>query len=557
MSVEDYFNEYNESFTIYVVEQRFVVGQGKDYFKSFIGKNNFVSDNNSIKKIIFKIMKKIQQHSPNIAELVGICFPEYKLISILEAISALSKVFSVNTHQAVGPDVLDPIIIKEDLVTHKYISQLIALHRESILQPTIIILLKDNNFDRAKELLAFCPNGTNVKMIRNSGNCEMYKVINNGAANVSEFIDSFTRHCFSTCSCTTRQVLLSDDWKRTDLVSGYIPTILKIRANLLYDEKNEAISDILFLQENLNTLNNLGIEQEKLHECYSCIIKLFKVYAYDQASTDLNDALELAQDLNNDILLAHVYRYADFFSINRNEKVDLLERAKTIFSNNNIEDQALYCENNKLIHQFYSEKISIRNFKNMQQEAIYNVPGLVGMSIIYNNVGVAQLYTGNIPEAIDCFEKGLDYSKERLVQKFGLISNRLIALDYSLADIDEKILISFIQSVFDNFGTNQFPFITANYLINTIAIAVKRYPKLVNYLFENYPINKVIFNALTKSQLGTKTLSLQIAILSTKHNVEQLKFHPICMTNISNISGIRTQFIENHICNPIIFNAWL
>ena len=557
MNVEDYFNEYNESFTIYVVEQRFVVGQGKDYFKSFVGKNNFVSDNNSIKKIIFKIMKKIQQHSPNIAELVGICFPEYRIVSILDAISALSKVFSVNEHQAVGPDVIDPIIIKEELITHKYISQLIALHRESILQPTIIILLKDNNFDRAKELLAFCPNGTNVKMIRNSGNCEIYKVINNGAANVTEFIDSFTRHCFSTCSCTTRQVLLSDDWKNTNLVSGYIPTILKIRSNLLYDEKNEAIPDILFLQDNLNQLNNLGMEEEQLHECYLCIMKLFKIYAYDQAGTDLNDALELAKDLNNDILLAHVYRYADFFSVGRNEKSELLEKARTIFSNNNIEDQALYCENNKLIHQFYSDKISIRKFKNMQQEAVYNVPGLVGMSIIYNNVGVAQLYTGNVTDAIECFEKGLDYSKERVVQKFGLKSNRLIALDYALTAIDEKTLISFIQSIFDNFGTERFPFITANYLINAVAITAKHYRNLVDYLFENYSINKVIHNALTKSQLGTGTLSLQIAILSTKYKVEQLNIHPISTISMSNISGIRAQFIENHVCNPIIFNAWL
>ena len=36
---------------------------------------------------------------------------------------------------------------------------------------------KDNDFERAKRLLSECPNGINVKMLRNSGEEITYKVI--------------------------------------------------------------------------------------------------------------------------------------------------------------------------------------------------------------------------------------------------------------------------------------------------------------------------------------------------------------------------------------------
>ena len=50
--IEDYFREASIVFTIFVVEQRFVVGQGNEYFKSYQGTANFISTEESIKKNI-------------------------------------------------------------------------------------------------------------------------------------------------------------------------------------------------------------------------------------------------------------------------------------------------------------------------------------------------------------------------------------------------------------------------------------------------------------------------------------------------------------------------
>ena len=60
-----------------------------------------------------------------------------------------------NEYQAAGPDVVDPVIIQKGKVSYRKIAHFISLHKESILRPSIIILLKDNDFGRAKKELRY------------------------------------------------------------------------------------------------------------------------------------------------------------------------------------------------------------------------------------------------------------------------------------------------------------------------------------------------------------------------------------------------------------------
>lgn len=61
--VKKFFLEQQETFTIYVVEQRFVVGRGLEYFKSFRGKPNYIDTNEYAQKRIHTILTWIQKKS--------------------------------------------------------------------------------------------------------------------------------------------------------------------------------------------------------------------------------------------------------------------------------------------------------------------------------------------------------------------------------------------------------------------------------------------------------------------------------------------------------------
>lgn len=558
--INDYFSEHIESFTIYVVEQKFAINQGREYFKQFANKEHFINSNNKMKKHLSKVLSWIQKKIPDVAGLTKEIISATTTpspIGIVDVITSLSKLFTVTEHQAAGPDIIDPIIIEEINISSKYIAQLVALYKESIVQPAIIIILRDNNFERAKKLLSTCPHGTNVKFIRNSCETEIYKVINTGVNNIDEFIDAFSKQCFSTCSKTHREILLNSEWNDNNLISSLSPYFFKTRTNLLFDEKPEAITDINYVLQKISAERiNLNTDVSLLNSL-ELMAKLNRIYCMDIGGSDINDVITLSNDLNIELLKAHVYRFAHFIpNITRERKKELLCEARNIFEKNNVADHAMYCQNNFLIQSFYTERINTRLFHDLQQRAINEVPGMVGMSIILNNVGVAYLYKKDFAEAIVSLKKGLDYSKERIVQKIGIQSNLIITRACAYEEISEREIRIIYDAVLANFSQEYLPFIAANYLMNILLIALEQHYELGKSIFGNNKFQRIISCALINNALGSGSLIQQIMKVQLRFPEFDFSVFPK-PDKVSPISGIRAEFIMERGYNPIIFNAWL
>lgn len=285
--------------------------------------------------------------------MIKAIFTDFSPSSLVDTVVALNKLFGTQIHQAAGPEVIDPIIIQEGKIIKKYITQLINLHKDSFLAPTIIILLKDNDFDRAKELLCECPNGVRVKFIKNTGESELYKIINTGADNINNFIDSFAEQCFSTCSQTKHNILLNKEWAENSIIKLYAPRLLKYRANLLCDDKNEIKNYLNDCIDQLEKPDSLLESDDTLRKNFLCVAKLYRVFCNDSGSADMNDAYTIAKELDNQLLLAYVYKYTYFFEDKSiAEQNQLLEKAYKIFNDNGMADNAVYCKNNILVRQF-------------------------------------------------------------------------------------------------------------------------------------------------------------------------------------------------------------
>ena len=54
--VSHFFQEVEESFTVYVVDRSFASGRGREYFESFRGKENYIASNTNIQKRIYRIL---------------------------------------------------------------------------------------------------------------------------------------------------------------------------------------------------------------------------------------------------------------------------------------------------------------------------------------------------------------------------------------------------------------------------------------------------------------------------------------------------------------------
>lgn len=558
--IKKFFKESENVFTIYVVEQLFAVERGAEYFQSYRGKPNYIDTNTNMKKRISSILTKINKHVPNTTELIKTCFGITSPLGLLDVVTILSKLFCVNEHQAAGPDVIDPIIIQEGEIIPKYINQIIALHKSSILRPTIIILLKDNDFARAKKLLTGCPHNTLVKMIKNSGETELYKVVNCGVENPDDFLDAFARQCFSTCSNTKRDILCNEEWAENSFLKLYSPQILQLRTRLLFRDKTLAKVDIDNLITELEAIGYNGSElNHRLLSSFECILKLFRVFCNDGGAQDINDAFRIAKNLNNDILIAHVYRNAYFFKdISFFDKLTLMDEAYNIFSKNGLMDHAIYSKNNKLVRQFDTDNISVYDFLSLQEEAIYNVPGLVGMSHILNNTGAALLTTGHPDQAIEYFDKGLDYAyrPERSIQRIALLSNRLIAKAYCFDQIKESELKLIMNQIFDNKEVLNLPFLASRYALNVVSVGFNQSFQLGHELLKQYPVGKLIQTSLDNHRLGSGQLLLQVDTLMKKYGeIESLSgLHR--SEHFLEAIGIRKDFIIKSTFNPCSFSTW-
>ncbi len=561
IEIEKIFYNDTSTFTIFVVEQRFVVGRGHEYFNKFINTEHFFDSEKKIKCFYKKTIDKIQESVTPVSKSISNIITGNYIVSIAEIITSLCKLFTVTEHQAAGPNIVDPIIIQEGEVTKKSLTKLINIHKNSILRPAIIILLRDNNFERAKELLSECPNGINIKMIRNSGEEITYKVINCGAKDINSFIDSYSEQCYSTCSNTKLEILSNSEWVDNPVVSEFSPVLFRYRSNLLMDEKEE-IS--LELDKTLYSITQYIPNNEKdeiLIRNMECVARLYKVFCNDYGGFDIVKAKELATDLNNDILLAQVYKCADLIpGCSQDEKMVLYNKSYDIFKKNNMEDHAIYCKNNMLIEQFYSEKVSIEQFREMSIEAINNVPGMVGLSHIFNNVGVAYLYCGLSDEAIEIFNKGLEYARfqNRTVQKLALESNKLIAECYSFCNIDENRIRFLVRQIFDGMGTNKLPFLSADYLLNILSVAYHKNPLLGYELINTYPVKELIDASFSRNLLCASERILQMQYLAAKYSGKFPLLNICNVPQIPNIArGKRKEFILRYGLNPFDFSTWM
>jgi hypothetical protein len=559
--IEQLFRPDTDSFTVFVVEQRFAVGRGHDYFHSFLNKLNYFSSDEQLEKQFRKIVGAVEKSVTPVSKLITLVSSGVSLASIPDIITSLCKLFTVHEHQTAGPDVIDPIIIQEGKISKRVLNKLINKNKDSFLRPSIIIILKDNDFERAKTLLSECPDGINIKMIRNSGEEHMYKVINCGADNVASFINSFAEQCYSTCSKTKREILLNPEWADNSMIAKYSPMLFKIRTNLLFDQKEEIREDLSNLIKSITSTENQTQKDINVIKSIECVARLFRVFCNDFGGQDIIKAETLAKSLGNDVLLAQVYRYADFLpNLSNQDKEELYKLGYEIFKKNTMEDQAIYCKNNMLVQQFYSNNVQPETFREMQQEAVNNVPGMVGLSHIYNNAGVAYLYCGHPEIAIDFFSKGLDYARyqDRIVQNLALESNRLIAEKYLFNTIDDNRIQSLMRRIFDGMGMNKLPFLAADFALNVLAVAYSQNPKFGKDLLYTYKIKELINKAFSTNIMCSGERLLHMQYLASHYNDYFTLLNECTIPKpVTKPSGKRMEFILQYGYSPFDFNTWL
>ena len=558
IDVSRIFKNIDNNITIHVITKNFSNNECSEYIRQYKNERNYINTNEKIKSAISKILLSLGENIPNATELVSLCFESKSYLIVPKLISSFSKLFGILEHQANEQKHLDPIILEEGEILPQYINQLVSLNKD-IVRPRIIVILKDENLSRAKNLLSGCPHNTNLNLIYSVENRVVCKIINCGAENPDGFLDAFSKSCLSTCSRTKSDVLYNEEWAGNSLVRVYGPEILRIRSKILYSDKtlvkNDLNKDIFNIKNTCASSNN----NHKILLAFECMLKLFRVFCNDGGYKDMQDAFSIAKELNNKILLAHVYRNASFLTeYSLDEQIQLMDYAREIFSNNGMIDHAICCKNNMIVRQFYTNNLSINDFFELQNDALNKVPGLVGLSHIHNNTGAALMTKGYYEEAIDTFNIAEKYAlqPERCVQNAAISSNKLVAKACCYYEVEEQTLLRNLEKILNNNELLNLPFLSARYVLNIVAIALNQNFDFGMHLINSFPVIDLVQKSLNTNPLGSGQLLLQIGMLEKKHH-KLTVLEKLCISNkIIPAQGIREDFIRRTGYNPCSFSMW-
>ena len=557
INIEERLNPQLTDATVNIVTYGFRMKFGKKYFDNFTSTPNYMTSPNKLKEFFHKTLTLIRKKQTNVGELIKTIGKSNNVERniLLEVLSLLSQIIP---SIAVNIEIMDPIIIELNKETLKTVGKLVNNFYNSPVRPIIILLLDVNtNSTIISDTLKELPINLRVAIHKDSGETEVVTVIDNsGANNIADFMEAYSSQCFNTCCHTDQSILIKNmnDETTIDVVSALL---IKCHSHLLIDNKKAAINDILAIRDLLNKLKLPNY----LAQLFNCICSLYAVYATDTGGKNMQQAMELSENINNPLISAFVNRYAHFIpNTTYEEKAIILENASKTFEKKGIIDHKLYCRNNMLTYSFYRDSFDITQFNELIGEATNNAPGLSGMSILYTNVGTAELYNRNPVEALAKYKAGLDYatSNNRPAQRIGLLGN--IAITEALLDIDknDNYYINTINDIINMPNTLTMPFIQANGIMNVLASAFYRNRHYVaKAILLNTDAMKVINKALGDGLLGTGSLVEQIKVLTNLYG-DIFDYASIRLPQKSSqLSGIRHNYIKEHGFNPAIGNAWL
>lgn len=146
---------------------------------------------------------------------------------------------------AVGPEILDPIIIEINKGTLPTVHKVVENFASSPIRPIIILLLDStSNMNLIPDILKKLPINLRVAIHNDSGETNIVTVLkNDGASDINEFMDCYASQCFSTCANTNQEIILSNADNKDD-INLISKLFIKCHSSLLIDNKLDALEDI-------------------------------------------------------------------------------------------------------------------------------------------------------------------------------------------------------------------------------------------------------------------------------------------------------------------------
>jgi hypothetical protein len=202
---------------------------------------------------------------------------------------------------------------------------------------------------------------------------------------------------------------------------------------------------------------------------FRALNNLWLLYCHERSRGLYDNALAIACALGDDLVQAHCLRLINLIEPHGEFSEYCLRKAAAIFHDRQCFDHSAYCVNNYLLRRILSGSESVfDDYLRLLNDSVAHIEGARGLSIIYNNAGVAGMLEGRYSEAVEVLDNGRRAPGPELT-RVGIIANLLMAKqldDQTITDHDILRCLAMYRDI-----DVRYTYQRANILYNLLALS--------------------------------------------------------------------------------------
>jgi hypothetical protein len=405
----------------------------------------------------------------------------------------------------------------------------------------LFVVTAENSCEILRKKFSQCPGSFQIKEIGEHEVLNQYQISNEGCIDIESFTQQYMEQAFSAVANTNDNVFLPADITESSLIKDLSAKLFRLRSVALSGSKFESIPYANDLHNQVN-----GLFEQKLSGKNPVIILLFKaltnlwlLYCRERDRGLFDNSLAIACALGDDLVQAHVLRF-----INLIEKPNVfseycLKKATTTFIERHCFDHANYCVNNLLMGKFFSDDEFAYRYTELIEGSASYINNLRGMSIIYNNAGVAFMVENRYHDSLELFDRGLKLPSIPL-HRISIQVNRLIAQRLLGDNVSKDEIINVADNALQVID-NKYEYQIANILLNLLNMRSND-DDVRKYILRKLSENGFIENNKIPSSDSLCNLLSRLNIISGKEY---------------DLPGLRGRFSKRFGFVPIIHHTWL
>lgn len=319
------------------------------------------------------------------------------------------------------------VIIHEDDISQSQIADFFSLFQEVTPERRpVFVFIPSTDQAEALRKLAVCGHHIAPYVLSPSGPSAV-SLRSEHCTDFHEFLQLFVSEGDGICGITTSSDLQFEDHP-DERLNACLVDLVRVQSLFRQGRRFEAPTLLHAARSAADEIVRTSSNAQRRHRALRlrAIANLWRAYIYEGELQDIEDSIDIATRLGDQVLLAHALKLTALKSGFDTQNRRSLEKALQIYESVGASDQALFVRNNLLVDTLYSSRDPRKSAEDLSEYVNEATPYIRRSTTFHSNAGIAFMLYGQEERAIEFFDRAVAGAGPPL-NKINSIVNFLVA----------------------------------------------------------------------------------------------------------------------------------